>query len=87
MTVNSAVRLVVSVHADSDDALTNGSVFIDDAILWAIRPHMARVDSSIAETIVSTGGRSIWFMLQLSGGPITDPGVSSGHRQGLPPRS
>ena len=37
---------------------TSGSVFIDSLSLRAIRPHMSWIDGSIAETAVSTGGRS-----------------------------
>lgn len=53
-----AVRFVLSVHVTSDGSSTNGSVYIDDLVLRAIRPHMDWEDGSIAETIVSTGGRS-----------------------------
>ena len=37
---------------------TSGSVYIDSLSLRAIRPHMSWVNGSIAETAVSTGGRS-----------------------------
>lgn len=37
---------------------TSGSIFLDSFSLRAIRPHNGWVDGSIAETAVSTGGRS-----------------------------
>ena len=48
------VQVPLSVVATS----TSGSVFIDSFSLRAIRPHMSWVNGSIAETAVSTGGRS-----------------------------
>ena len=48
------IQAPLSVVATS----TSGSVYIDSFILRAIRPHMSWVNGSIAETAVSTGGRS-----------------------------
>ncbi|MGB1365497.1 MAG: TIGR03790 family protein [Candidatus Poseidoniaceae archaeon] len=48
------IQVPLSVVATS----TSGSVFIDSLSLRAIRPHMSWVNGSIAETAVSTGGRS-----------------------------
>ena len=48
------IQVPLSVVATS----TSGSVFIDSLSLRAIRPHMTWVNGSIAETAVSTGGRS-----------------------------
>ncbi|MGB2425813.1 MAG: TIGR03790 family protein, partial [Candidatus Poseidoniaceae archaeon] len=48
------IQVPLSVVATS----TSGSVYIDSLSLRAIRPHMSWVNGSIAETAVSTGGRS-----------------------------
>ena len=48
------IQVPLSVVATS----TSGSVFIDSLSLRAIRPHMSWMNGSIAETAVSTGGRS-----------------------------
>ena len=48
------IQVPLSVVATS----TSGSVYIDSFSLRAIRPHMSWVNGSIAETAVSTGGRS-----------------------------
>ena len=48
------IQVPLSVVATS----TSGSVFIDSLSLQAIRPHMNWLNGSIAETAVSTGGRS-----------------------------
>ena len=48
------IRIPIDVVATS----TSGSVFLDSLSLRAIRPHMTWIDGSIAETAVSTGGRS-----------------------------
>jgi hypothetical protein len=48
------IRIPIDVVATS----TSGSVFLDSLSFRAIRPHMTWVDGSIAETAVSTGGRS-----------------------------
>jgi hypothetical protein len=37
---------------------TGGSLFVDSTVLRVIRPHMSWVNGSIADTAVSTGGRS-----------------------------
>ncbi len=48
------IQVPLSVVATS----TSGSVYIDSLSLRAIRPHMSWINGSIAETAVSTGGRS-----------------------------
>ena len=48
------IQVPLSVVATS----TSGSVYIDSLSLRAIRPHMNWLNGSIAETAVSTGGRS-----------------------------
>ena len=48
------IRIPIDVVATS----TSGSVFLDSLSLRAIRPHMTWIDGAIAETAVSTGGRS-----------------------------
>mgnify|MGYP003309749809 CR=1 FL=1 len=48
------IQVPLSVVATS----TSGSVYIDSLSLRAIRPHMDWLNGSIAETAVSTGGRS-----------------------------
>ena len=48
------IQIPLSVVATS----TSGSVFIDNLRLYPIRPHMSWMDGSIAETAVSTGGRT-----------------------------
>ena len=48
------IRIPIDVVATS----TSGSVFLDSLSFRAIRPHMTWIDGSIAETAVSTGGRS-----------------------------
>ena len=52
----SSFRIMVPLNVVATS--TSGSVFIDSLSLRAIRPHMSWVDGSIAETAVSTGGRS-----------------------------
>ena len=49
-----AVRQV----AEFSDGTYNGSIFFDTLKLYPIRPHFDWVDGSIAETAVSTGGRT-----------------------------
>ena len=53
-----ATSLRVRMVADIDYASRNGSIFFDQMNLRAIRPHMDWMDGSIAETAVSTGGRT-----------------------------
>ena len=48
------IRVPLDIVATS----TDGSVYLDTMNLRAIRPHNTWVDGSIAETAVSTGGRS-----------------------------
>ena len=54
----SATEFTVRVSLDIDSTSTVGSLFIDSFVLRAIRPHMDWVNGSIADTAVSTGGRS-----------------------------
>ena len=53
-----ATHLVVHVVLDIESTSTVGSLFIDSVVLRAVRPHMDWVNGSIADTAVSTGGRS-----------------------------
>ena len=53
-----ATSFKVRMVALLDDVTRNGSVYFDSMNLRAIRPHFEWVDGSIAETAVSTGGRS-----------------------------
>ncbi|MDE0708634.1 MAG: hypothetical protein OSB33_06765, partial [Candidatus Poseidoniales archaeon] len=55
-----AVRQV----AEFTDGTYNGSIFFDTLKLYPIRPHFSWLDGSIAETAVSTGGRT--FILNSS---------------------
>ena len=70
-----AVRQV----AEFTDGTYNGSIFFDTLKLYPIRPHFTWLDGSIAETAVSTGGRT--FILNSSYGQslvsdLLDDGVS-----------
>lgn len=53
-----ATQFTIKVAIDIDSTSTVGSLFIDSVVLRAIRPHMDWVNGSIADTAVSTGGRS-----------------------------
>jgi uncharacterized protein (TIGR03790 family) len=53
-----STSLRIRVSLDIVPTSTDGSLFIDSTSLRIIRPHMGWVDGSIAETAVSTGGRS-----------------------------
>ncbi len=53
-----ATQLKITVEIDIDSTSTGGSFFIDTVLMRAIRPHMDWVNGSIADTAVSTGGRS-----------------------------
>ena len=53
-----ATDLNIKVLLDIESTSTVGSLYIDSVILRAIRPHMDWVNGSIADTAVSTGGRS-----------------------------
>ena len=53
-----ANELDIQVSLDIDSTSTVGSLFIDSVVLRAIRPTMDWVNGSIADTAVSTGGRS-----------------------------
>ncbi len=52
------VNFSIRMEALIGDGTYNGSIYFDTMNLRAIRPHMGWVDGSIAETAVSTGGRS-----------------------------
>ena len=53
-----ATDLNITVLLDIGSTSTVGSLYVDSVILRAIRPHMDWVNGSIADTAVSTGGRS-----------------------------
>ena len=53
-----ATQLNIHVLLDIESTSTVGSLFVDSVVLRAIRPHMEWVNGSIADTAVSTGGRS-----------------------------
>ncbi|MCH1615926.1 MAG: hypothetical protein L7R83_00265, partial [Candidatus Poseidonia sp.] len=53
-----ATELTIRVGLDIDSISTVGSLYVDTVLLRAIRPHMDWVNGSIADTAVSTGGRS-----------------------------
>ncbi|MAI09050.1 MAG: hypothetical protein CMA08_00485 [Euryarchaeota archaeon] len=53
-----AVQLRVTVELDVVSTSVDGALHIDDVLLRAIRPSFDWVNGSIAETAVSTGGRS-----------------------------
>jgi hypothetical protein len=53
-----ATTLRVSVLIDVGSTSTDGALHIDDVLLRAIRPSMGWLPGAIAETAVSTGGRS-----------------------------
>ena len=54
----SASEFTIRVVLDIEATATVGSFFIDSVVLRPIRPHMEWVNGSIADTAVSTGGRS-----------------------------
>ena len=54
----SATELTINVQLDIESTSTVGSLYVDSVILRAIRPHMDWINGSIADTAVSTGGRS-----------------------------
>lgn len=53
-----ATTLKIRIPLDIATSSVRGSFFIDSVVLRAIRPHMDWVNGSIADTAVSTGGRS-----------------------------
>ena len=53
-----AVQLRVTVTLDVVSTSVDGALHVDDVLLRAIRPSHDWVNGSIAETAVSTGGRS-----------------------------
>ena len=53
-----AANLVVRINLDIVATSTDGSVFLDSLNMHPILPHNVWVNGSIAETAVSTGGRS-----------------------------
>ncbi|MEC8926656.1 MAG: hypothetical protein VYB17_00170, partial [Candidatus Thermoplasmatota archaeon] len=74
-----ATSFAVRHVAEFTDGTYNGSIFFDTLKLYPIRPHFTWLDGSIAETAVSTGGRT--FVLNSSYGQslvadLLDDGVS-----------
>ena len=72
-------ELVVRQVAELSEGTYNGSVFFDTLNLYPIRPHFEWLNGSIAETAVSTGGRT--FVINSSYGQslisdLLDDGVS-----------
>ncbi len=53
-----ATQFHVRIPIDIATMSTSGSMYIDTVLIRAIRPHMDWVNGSIADTAVSTGGRS-----------------------------
>ena len=53
-----ATSMKIRISLDIVPTSTDGSLFVDSAILRVIRPHMDWVNGSIVETAVSTGARS-----------------------------
>ena len=53
-----ATELTIRIGIDIDSISTVGSLYVDSVVLRAIRPQMDWVNGSIADTAVSTGGRS-----------------------------
>ena len=53
-----ATSMKIRISLDIVPTSTDGSLFIDSAVLRIIRPHMDWVNGSIVETAVSTGARS-----------------------------
>ena len=53
-----ATQFEVRVPMDIASTSTDGQFYVDTVLLRAIRPHMEWVNGSIADTAVSTGGRS-----------------------------
>ena len=74
-----ATEFVIRQVAEFSDGTYNGSIFFDTLKLYPIRPHFDWIDGSIAETAVSTGGRT--FIINSSYGQslisdLLDDGVS-----------
>ena len=74
-----ASQFTVRQVAEFSDGTYNGSIFFDTLKLYPIRPSFTWLDGSIAETAVSTGGRT--FILNSSYGQslvsdLLDDGVS-----------
>jgi hypothetical protein len=53
-----ATAFTIQIEIDIASTSTVGSLYLDSVVLRAIRPHMDWVNGSIADTAVSTGGRS-----------------------------
>jgi uncharacterized protein (TIGR03790 family) len=53
-----ATSIAIRQVAEFDSGTYNGSIFFDTLKLYPIRPHFTWLDGSIAETAVSTGGRT-----------------------------
>ena len=51
-------KLNISIEIEIQNVSRHGVIYLDDVELMILRPHMQWVDGSIAETAVSTGGRS-----------------------------
>ncbi len=56
-----ATSFAVRQVAEFSDGTYNGSIFFDTLKLYPIMPHFTWLDGSIAETAVSTGGRTFVF--------------------------
>ena len=56
-----ASQFTVRQVAEFSDGTYNGSIFFDTLKLYPILPHFTWLDGSIAETAVSTGGRTFVF--------------------------
>jgi len=56
-----ATSFAVRQVAEFSDGTYNGSIFFDTLKLYPIIPHFTWLDGSIAETAVSTGGRTFIF--------------------------
>ena len=55
---HNATKLNISLEIEIQNITRQGFVYLDSVELMNLRPHMQWVDGSIAETAVSTGGRS-----------------------------
>jgi uncharacterized protein (TIGR03790 family) len=56
-----ATSFKIRILLDIVPTSTEGSLFVDSAVLRIIRPHMSWINGSITETAVSTGARSFNF--------------------------
>ena len=74
-----ATQFTIRQVVEFTDGTYNGSIYFDTLKLYPIRPHFTWLDGSIAETAVSTGGRT--FVMNSSYGQslvsdLLDDGVS-----------